>query len=44
MDTNFIIMWISSILVSITIDNSKTLKGVKDISDLGYKIDFVRTI
>ena len=40
MDTNFIIMWISSILVSITIDNSKTLKGVKDISDLGYKIDF----
>ena len=40
MDTNFFIIWFSSILTSISIDNSKFLKEIKDISNQGYKIDF----
>ena len=40
MDTNFFIIWFSSILTSISNDNSKFLKEIKDISNQGYKIDF----
>lgn len=40
MDTNFFIIWFSSILTSISINNSKFLKEIKDISNQGYKIDF----